>query len=162
MSCRPKLIIADEATTALDVTIQAQILDLMRDLAQQFGVTLIIITHNLGVVARYADRINIMYAGRIIERGTVREIFRDPRHPYTQGLLRSIPRVDQSHDEMLETIEGQPPDLANLPPGCPFRPRCSHAVPQCAEEFPDEVTITDSHSSACWVASELGQEVGSA
>lgn len=162
LSCYPKLIIADEATTALDVTIQAQILDLMRDLAHQFGVTLIIITHNLGVVARYADRINIMYAGSIIERGTTRDIFRDPRHPYTRGLLRSIPRVDQSIDALLETIEGQPPDLANLPPGCPFRPRCSYAVPRCEEEFPEEVAITDSHSSACWVAHELGHEGSSA
>lgn len=162
LSCHPKLIIADEATTALDVTIQAQILDLLRDLARQFGVTLILITHNLGVVARYADRINIMYAGSIIERGTARDIFYDPRHPYTRGLLRSIPRVDRTRLEMLETIEGQPPDLANLPKGCPFRPRCSHAVDRCAEEFPEEVAITETHSSACWVARELGQEVTSA
>lgn len=161
LSCHPKLIIADEATTALDVTIQAQILDLLRDLARQFGVTLILITHNLGVVARYADRINIMYAGSIIERGTARDIFYDPRHPYTRGLLRSIPRVDRTRLEMLETIEGQPPDLANLPKGCPFRPRCSHAVDRCAEEFPEEVAITETHSSACWVARELGQEVTS-
>ena len=159
MSCSPKLIIADEATTALDVTIQSQILDLLKDLASEFGVTLILITHNLGVVARYADRINIMYAGRIIERGTTREIFRAPRHPYTRGLLRSIPRVDQVRGELLQTIEGQPPDLIDLPPGCPFLPRCSYAVDACAEQFPDETVISDDHRVACWMAIELGEAV---
>ena len=133
MSCVPKLIIADEATTALDVTIQSQILDLLKSLADRFGVTLILITHNLGVVARYADRINIMYAGRIIERGATTQIFRNPSHPYTRGLLRSIPRVDQVRGELLETIEGQPPDLIDLSEGCPFMPRCSYAMDVCAE-----------------------------
>ena len=159
MSCHPKLIIADEATTALDVTIQAQILDLLKGLARESGVTLILITHNLGVVARYADRINIMYAGSIIERGTTKEIFRNPRHPYTQGLLRSIPRVDRSRKELLETIDGQPPDLIGLGEGCPFMPRCSHAIERCGQEFPDETMITDTHRSACWVANELGEAV---
>ncbi len=157
MSCAPKLIIADEATTALDVTIQSQILDLLKGLASQLGVTLILITHNLGVVARYADRINIMYAGRIIERGATREIFRDPRHPYTRGLLRSIPRVDQARGQMLETIEGQPPDLIDLPDGCPFMPRCGYAMERCADGFPDETAISETHRSACWVAADLDE-----
>lgn len=159
ISCHPKLIIADEATTALDVTIQAQILDLLKDLARQFGVALILITHNLGVVARYADRINIMYAGSIIERGTTKEIFRDPRHPYTQGLLRSIPRIDRSRRELLETIDGQPPDLIALGEGCPFMPRCNYAIERCGKEFPEETILSDTHRSACWVANELGETV---
>ncbi len=158
MSCRPALIIADEATTALDVTIQAQILDLLEDLADRLGVTLILITHNLGVVARYADRINIMYAGKIVERGTTKEIFADPRHPYTRGLLRSIPRVDRAHGDLLETIEGQPPDLAHLPEGCPFMPRCEYAVARCAEQFPDETALSDTHRAACWVADSFGED----
>jgi oligopeptide/dipeptide ABC transporter ATP-binding protein len=161
MSCNPKLIIADEATTALDVTIQAQILDLLKELANEFGVTLILITHNLGVVARYADRINVMYAGSIIERGTTKEIFRDPRHPYTRGLLRSIPRIDRSRRELLETIDGQPPDLIDLGEGCPFMPRCTYAIERCGQDFPDETKITESHYSACWVANELGEAVAS-
>ena len=159
ISCHPKLIIADEATTALDVTIQAQILDLLKDLSRQFGVALILITHNLGVVARYADRINIMYAGSIIERGTTKEIFRDPRHPYTQGLLRSIPRIDRSRRELLETIDGQPPDLIALGEGCPFMPRCNYAIERCGKEFPEETILSDTHRSACWVANELGETV---
>ena len=158
MSCVPKLIIADEATTALDVTIQSQILDLLKSLADQFGVTLILITHNLGVVARYADRINIMYAGRIIERGATTQIFRNPSHPYTRGLLRSIPRVDQVRGELLETIEGQPPDLIDLSDGCPFMPRCRYAMDVCAESFPDDTLIADGHFAACWAAGNLDAE----
>ena len=158
MSCVPKLIIADEATTALDVTIQSQILDLLKSLADQFGVTLILITHNLGVVARYADRINIMYAGRIIERGATTQIFRNPSHPYTRGLLRSIPRVDQVRGQLLETIEGQPPDLIDLSDGCPFMPRCRYAMDVCAERFPDETTIAEGHYTACFAAGNLDAE----
>ena len=158
MSCVPKLIIADEATTALDVTIQSQILDLLKSLADQFGVTLILITHNLGVVARYADRINIMYAGRIIERGATTQIFRNPSHPYTRGLLRSIPRVDQVRGQLLETIEGQPPDLIDLSDGCPFMPRCRYAMDVCAERFPDETTIAEGHFAACFAAGNLDAE----
>jgi len=158
MSCVPKLIIADEATTALDVTIQSQILDLLKSLADRFGVTLILITHNLGVVARYADRINIMYAGRIIERGATTQIFRNPSHPYTRGLLRSIPRVDQVRGELLETIEGQPPDLIDLSEGCPFMPRCNYAMDVCAESFPDYTPIADGHFAACWAAGKLDAE----
>lgn len=155
ISCNPKLIIADEPTTALDVTIQAQILDLMKQICRDHHVALVIITHNLGVVARYADRINIMYAGRIIERGTAREIFRTPRHPYSIGLLRSIPRLDRDRTDLLDTIEGQPPNLSLLPSGCHFQPRCRFAVERCTREYPPQVGIDGSHSSACWVARDL-------
>jgi oligopeptide/dipeptide ABC transporter ATP-binding protein len=158
ISCNPKLIIADEPTTALDVTIQAQILDLMKQICRDHRVALVIITHNLGVVARYANRINIMYAGRIIERGTAREIFRSPRHPYSMGLLRSIPRLDRDRTDLLDTIEGQPPNLALLPSGCHFQPRCRFAIERCTREYPPQVRIDGSHASACWVAEELARE----
>ena len=157
LSCRPKLILADEPTTALDVTIQAQLLELMRGLSKQFGVALAIITHNLGVVARYADRVNVMYAGKIIESGAAAEIYRDPRHPYTIGLLRSVPRLDQPRKSKLEPIEGQPPDLWNLPPGCSFAPRCKFVINKCAEEAPELRHIENGHASACWVAETLRQ-----
>ncbi len=150
LSCNPKLIIADEPTTALGVTIQAQILEVMKNLSREVGVSLIIITHNLGVVARYADRVNIMYAGRIIERGTAREIYSNPRHPYTLGLLNSVPRLDQPRKEKLDPIEGQPPDLINLPPGCSFRPRCRYAVERCGAEIPPLFQVSDGHLSACF------------
>ena len=152
LSCEPKLIIADEPTTALDVTIQAQILDLLKDLAAERELALLIITHNLGVVARYADRINIMYAGRFIESGTCKDIFADPRHPYTLGLLESIPRLDQPKGSKLIPIPGQPPDLAGLPPGCNFQPRCRFAQERCAVEYPDVTDIGNGHWSACWEA----------
>ncbi len=156
LSCNPKLIIADEPTTALDVTIQAQILELMKSLTTEFGVALIVITHNLGVVARYADRVNIMYAGKIIERGTAREIYANPRHPYTIGLLNSVPRLDLPRRAKLEPIEGQPPDLINLPDGCAFRSRCRFAIDKCATETPPLMTLTEGHLTACWRAEELG------
>ena len=155
LSCNPKLIIADEPTTALDVTIQAQILELMKNLSKEFGVSLIIITHNLGVVARYADRVNIMYAGKIIERGSAHEIYRNPRHPYTLGLLNSVPRLDLPRKEKLDPIEGQPPDLTNLPQGCSFRARCRYAIDRCAEEIPPLHSVGDGHLSACFVADTL-------
>jgi oligopeptide transport system ATP-binding protein len=155
LSCRPKLILADEPTTALDVTIQAQLLELMRGLSRQFGVALVIITHNLGVVARYADRVNVMYAGKIIENGAAAEIYRNPRHPYTIGLLRSVPRLDQPRKSKLEPIDGQPPDLWNLPPGCSFAPRCKFVIDKCAEEAPPLRQIENGHASACWVAETL-------
>ena len=156
LSCNPRLIIADEPTTALDVTIQAQILELMKALTTEFGVALIVITHNLGVVARYADRVNIMYAGKIIERSTAREIYGNPRHPYTVGLLKSVPRLDQPRRARLEPIEGQPPDLINLPQGCAFRARCRWAVDRCATEVPPLMQTGDGHWSACWQADQLG------
>jgi oligopeptide/dipeptide ABC transporter ATP-binding protein len=155
LSCNPKLIIADEPTTALDVTIQAQILELMKNLSRAYGVSLIIITHNLGVVARYADRVNIMYAGKIIERGTAGDIYQNPSHPYTLGLLNSVPRLDLPRKEKLDPVEGQPPDLINLPAGCAFRERCRFAIDRCAQEIPPLQLVGDSHFSACFAASDL-------
>ncbi|MCS7207879.1 MAG: ABC transporter ATP-binding protein [Dehalococcoidia bacterium] len=155
LSCDPKLLIADEPTTALDVTIQAQILELIKRLCRQFGTAVILITHNLGVVARYADRVNIMYAGRIVERGTARDIYKNPKHPYTVGLLKSVPRLDEPRKERLNPIEGMPPDLINLPPGCPFQPRCPYAIDRCTKEYPPYVTVGDGHISACWVADKV-------
>ncbi|RMF91688.1 MAG: ABC transporter ATP-binding protein [Nitrospinota bacterium] len=158
LSCHPKLILADEPTTALDVTIQAQILELLKDLSQRFGVAIIMITHNLGVVARYADRVNVMYAGKVVERGSSRDIYYHPRHPYTLGLLRSVPRLDQPKKAKLDPIEGQPPDLVNLPEGCSFVPRCKFAVEKCRHEVPPLVPVDTGHLSACWIAEELGDD----
>ena len=155
LSCNPRLVIADEPTTALDVTIQAQILELMQNLTKESGVSLIVITHNLGIVARYANRVNIMYAGKIIERGTARDIYAKPSHPYTVGLLHSVPRLDLPRTEKLEPIEGQPPDLTNLPIGCSFRERCKYAIERCAEEVPPLEPVEDGHLSACFVSDQL-------
>ena len=155
LSCNPRLIIADEPTTALDVTIQAQILELMQNLSGQFGTALIVITHNLGVVARYADRVNVMYAGKIIETGTAVEIYHNPRHPYTMGLLNSVPRLDEAMKTKLDPIEGLPPDLIDLPPGCSFMPRCKFAYERCSQETPELEPVLDGHHSACWRANEL-------
>ncbi len=150
LACEPKLIIADEPTTALDVTIQAQILELMRELTKRMGVALIVITHNLGVVARYADRVNVMYAGKVIESGSAMDIYHRPRHPYTLGLLRSVPRLDQPRGTRLIPIEGQPPDLTRLDGGCAFRPRCTFATEQCAASIPGLKTVEDGHIAACF------------
>jgi len=156
LACEPSLILADEPTTALDVTIQAQILELMRDLSRRLGVAMLIITHNLGVVARYADRVNVMYAGKIIERGTARELYGNPRHPYTLGLLRSVPRLDEPRRARLDPIQGQPPDLTRLPPGCSFVPRCAFRVERCVREVPPLRAIgSPGHVSACWEAERL-------
>ena len=156
LACNPSLILADEPTTALDVTIQAQILELMKDLSRRFGVAMLIITHNLGVVARYADRVNVMYAGRIIERGTAREIYADPRHPYTLGLLRSVPRLDEPRRARLDPIEGQPPDLTRLGTGCAFAPRCTFRVARCVTEAPPLRPVgAGGHVSACWESANL-------
>ncbi|MDP6897206.1 MAG: ABC transporter ATP-binding protein, partial [Rhodospirillales bacterium] len=141
LSCEPKLIIADEPTTALDVTIQAQILELMKNLTRDLGVALIVITHNLGVVARYADRVNVMYAGKIIESGTAADIYYRPHHPYTLALLKSVPRMDQQRQAKLDPVEGQPPDLTMLDEGCAFRPRCRFATAECAEGLPSLETV---------------------
>ena len=156
LSCNPRVIIADEPTTALDVTIQAQILELMKGLTQEFGVAMIVITHNLGVVARYADRMNIMYAGKIIERGESAEIYSNPRHPYTVGLLKSVPRLDLPRRTRLDPIEGQPPDLIAVPKGCAFRARCKWAVDKCATEEPALESVAEGHYSACWRSEDLG------
>jgi oligopeptide/dipeptide ABC transporter ATP-binding protein len=156
LSCEPKLILADEPTTALDVTIQAQILELMKDLSKQFGVAIIVITHNLGIVARYADRVNIMYAGRLIERGTCKEIYHNPRHPYTIGLMHSVPRLDEPRKARLDPIEGQPPELIDLQPICSFLDRCKYAIDRCSSEVPPLREVEEGHLSACWVAEDLG------
>lgn len=150
LSCNPKLLIADEATTALDVTIQAQILELMKDLTEQLGTALIIITHNLGIIARYADRVNVMYAGKIKETGSADDIYDTPRHPYTVGLLNSVPRLDLPIRGRLNPIPGEIPNLAKLPEGCSFRDRCEWAVDRCAVESPDTLNVDGNHYAACW------------
>ena len=147
IACDPKLIIADEPTTALDVTIQAQILELMKQLTRRLDVALIIITHNLGVVARYANRVNVMYAGRIVESGPAAAIYHDPRHPYTIALLRSVPRLDRPRQARLDPVEGQPPDLTRLDGGCAFRPRCRFAVEACADARPALEAAGESRAS---------------
>jgi oligopeptide/dipeptide ABC transporter ATP-binding protein len=151
LACSPKLLIADEPTTALDVTIQAQILELMKSLTRRLGVAQIIITHNLGVVARYAARVNVMYAGRIVEAGSAEAIYHNPRHPYTMALLKSVPRLDRPRQARLDPVDGQPPDLTRLDGGCAFRPRCRFAVARCAEARPAlEPTGDASHLAACF------------
>jgi oligopeptide/dipeptide ABC transporter ATP-binding protein len=161
LSCDPKMIIADEPTTALDVTIQAQILELMKQLTHRLDVALIIITHNLGVVARYANRVNVMYAGRIVESGPSAEIYHNPRHPYTMALLRSVPRLDRPRQARLDPVDGQPPDLTRLDGGCSFRPRCRFAVEACARSRPPlEPAGTGSHLAACFRRNEIAIETG--
>lgn len=149
LACQPHLIIADEPTTALDVTIQAQILDLLKDLAQSARPALILITHDLGVVARYADRVAVMYAGRIVESAPARELYARPRHPYTRGLMASVPRLDGDTGKQLAPIDGQPPNLANLPEGCAFAPRCRQATDICRRERPALRDVGAQHQAAC-------------
>jgi len=151
LSCNPKLLLADEPTTALDVTIQAQILELMARLSRELGTAVVIITHNLGVVARYADRVNVMYAGKIIETASAAELYANPRHPYTIGLLKSVPRLDETRKDRLQPIEGSPPDLVNIPRGCSFAPRCTYKIDKCTEETPPLMQAADKHYAACWV-----------
>ena len=160
LSCNPPLVLADEPTTALDVTIQAQILELMKDLSRRLGVAMLIITHNLGVVARYADRVNVMYAGKIVERGTARDIYAAPRHPYTRGLLASVPRLDEPRRAKLEPIPGQPPDLSRLPAGCSFAPRCTYAMERCRVEAPTLTPVGSGHLASCWLANDLDRAPG--
>jgi len=148
ISCQPKLLIADEPTTALDVTIQAQIVDLVKRLQQEMGMAVIWITHDLGVIARLAKWVNVMYAGYIVETGPIKRIFKDPAHPYTIGLLRSLPSVTSDQD--LHYIEGAPPDMICLPSGCPFRPRCAYCTERCASERPVLVQVEGAHQAACW------------
>ena len=156
LACEPKLIIADETTTALDVTIQAQILELMQRLTHQLGVALIVITHNLGIVARYAHRVNVMYAGRIVESGPAAAIYHNPHHPYTMALLKSVPRLDRPRQARLDPIEGQPPDLTRLDKGCSFRPRCRFAVEACALSAPSlEPVGAPGQFAACFRSNEL-------
>jgi oligopeptide/dipeptide ABC transporter ATP-binding protein len=159
LACDPKLIIADEPTTALDVTIQAQILELMKDLTRRLHVALIIITHNLGVVARYANRVNVMYAGRLVETGSAPDVYHNPRHPYTQALLRSVPRLDRPRQERLDPVEGQPPDLTRLGTGCAFSPRCRFAVDACEQARPSlEQAGAPGHLAACFRSQDLCRE----
>ena len=151
LSCNPKLLIADEPTTALDVTIQAQIVDLVKRLQEKLGMAVMWITHDLGIVAGLAKKVNVMYAGYIVERGNVKDIYGRPRHPYTMGLLGSLPRLDEAPGTKLISIPGLPPDLIDLPPGCPFAARCTYAVDQCLEEMPPlEETDGEDHTVACW------------
>ena len=159
--CRPRLLIADEPTTALDVTIQAQILDLMRQLQEKTGMGIVFITHNLGVVAQLCHRVCVMYGGKIVEQGTVEDIFYRPAHPYTEGLLRSMPRVDGESGRRLASIPGTPVDLLCPPAGCPFAPRCGRAIARCAREMPLHVTLGEGHRAACWLLEETtGEEDG--
>ena len=153
LACEPQLIIADEPTTALDVTVQAQILDLLKDLAQRANSALILITHDLGVVARYADRVVVMYAGRVVEAAPARQLYARPRHPYTRGLLASVPRLDGDTDARLVPIPGQPPDLARLPGGCAFAPRCGQASAACHSARPALRELDVGHQVACVLAS---------
>ncbi len=157
LACNPSLLIADEPTTALDVTIQAQIVDLMKQLRNEIGMTLIWITHDLGVVAGLADRVIVMYAGFIVEDAPVDDLYEDPRHPYTKALLKSLPRMDGSPGEKLETIEGLPPDLISLPRGCPFASRCKYAKPICYEQRPPLEEIAPGRRLACWVDVDTGE-----
>jgi oligopeptide transport system ATP-binding protein len=150
ISCRPKLLIADEPTTALDVTIQAQIVDLVKRLQQELNMTVIWITHDLGVIARLAKRINVMYAGYIVEKGPIKRIFDHPAHPYTVGLLGSLPSLDLTSDQDLSYIEGTPPDMIRLPDGCPFHPRCTYRTEHCVRERPALFDIESDHGAACW------------
>ncbi|HAM80803.1 ABC transporter ATP-binding protein [Ornithinibacillus bavariensis] len=158
LACNPKILIADEPTTALDVTIQAQILDLMKELQKETGTAIILITHDLGVVANAAHRVAVMYGGKIVETGTVDEIFYNPRHPYTWGLLGSMPRLD-NHDEELKAIPGSPPDLADPPKGCPFAARCPYAMKACGSHMPEYYELSSTQKTACWLLDERAPKV---
>lgn len=151
LSCNPKILLADEPTTALDVTIQAQIMELLNDLKEEFGTSIILVTHDLGVVANFADKVQVMYAGKIIERGTRDEIFYESMHPYTWALLRSVPRLETKSKAELYTLEGTPPDLLLPLAGCPFASRCDYAMDICLEQAPEETWLSDTHSVHCWL-----------
>jgi peptide/nickel transport system ATP-binding protein len=158
LACRPRLLIADEPTTALDVTIQAQIVDLINELKDEDQTSVIIITHDLGVVASMADQVAVMYAGHIVEHGSVADIFRSPKHPYTQALLGAVPRL-RNWPERLTTIEGAPPSLTANIVGCPFYPRCPVHVDRCLVENPPLIDVATDHSAACWVAADIANKV---
>ncbi len=152
IACKPQLIIADEPTTAVDVTIQAQLLELIRGISRDLHTALILITHNLGVVARYAHRVFVMYAGRVIEHGAALEVYHHPQHPYTAGLLASVPRLDEPRKTRLVPIKDQPPDLIALPPGCAFQPRCQYTTGRCSKEVPLLIEAAPNHFAACFVS----------
>jgi oligopeptide/dipeptide ABC transporter ATP-binding protein len=158
ISCEPRLLIADEPTTSLDLTIQAQYLKLLSDLQREHNLALIFITHNLGIVAKMCDQLAVMYAGRVVEQGPVSRIFNEPQHPYTEALLTSIPRMSDTR-QRLTAIDGQPPDLASLPPGCAFAPRCPRALPHCFEHTPPAFVVEDGRTARCWLA---GPGIGTA
>ena len=159
LTCNPDLLIADEPTTSVDVTVQAQLLDIIDRLRTEYGTAVIIITHNLGVIARYVDRVNVMYAGRLVESGETGALFAQPMHPYTMGLLRSVPRLDLPRKHDLFVIGGQPPNLARIPPGCAFHPRCQFTIDRCRQEIPELEEVTDSRYSACFRSRELPELV---
>ena len=157
LSCNPSVLIADEPTTALDVTIQAQIIELMRELQREFGTSIIMITHNLGVVAEMCDNVVVMYAGRPIERTDIKRIFKEPKHPYTWGLLHSIPKLYERHDRLIP-IEGQPPSLIDLPPGCAFAPRCPFVMEICVQADPPDYPVGPEHTAKCYLYSDKATE----
>jgi oligopeptide transport system ATP-binding protein len=150
LACNPALLICDEPTTSLDVTVQAQLLEIIDGLRERFGTSVITITHNLGIVARYVDRVNVMYAGKIVETALTEELYENPCHPYTIGLLASVPRLDIGKKKSLRMIKGLPPNLAHLPSGCPFHPRCDWAMPRCFQEYPPLEKVGDNHYRACF------------
>ena len=154
LSCNPEILIADEPTSALDVTIQAQILDLMKDLTARLGTAVILITHSLGVVAGTCDTLCVMYAGRVVERGATAEIFAEPKHPYTQGLIKSVPRLDKESGDRLFSIRGQPPNVIDLPDCCPFYPRCDRAMDVCKRKYPRTTEFANGRSVSCWLYTE--------
>ena len=159
LSCEPKLLIADEATTALDVTIQAQILEIIKELTDRLGTSVIIITHNLGVVARYADSVNVMYAGKLRESGSLDQVYKESKHPYTVGLLNSVPTLDLDADVRLQPIRGEIPNLTDLPEGCAFIDRCDYATQKCEESEPELEEIEDAHFGACWEHRRVGKNL---
>lgn len=159
LSCNPHLLIADEPTTALDVTIQAQILDILRSLSKEIDTSIIIITHDLGVIAETCKNLIVMYGGMIMEKGVVEDIFKSPQHPYTRGLMHSIPKVHSGEKDRLIPIPGSPPDLMNPPSGCPFSPRCPHVMQVCIESVPPVYKISESQTSACWLLDSQAPEV---
>jgi oligopeptide/dipeptide ABC transporter ATP-binding protein len=151
LSCNPSLIIADEPTTALDVTIQAQLLELLKDLTNEMGTSMLLITHDLGIVARYAHIVHVMYAGKIVEKASIETLYSYPRHPYTMALMASIPRIDQDCRKKLTPVQGNPPDLFNIPKGCAFHPRCPKKQEKCMEETPKLIPLANNHETACWI-----------
>jgi oligopeptide transport system ATP-binding protein len=154
LSCNPEILIADEPTSALDVTIQAQILDLMKDLTARLGTAVILITHSLGVVAGMCDTLCVMYAGRVVERGATAALFAEPKHPYTQGLIKSVPRLDKASDDRLFSIRGQPPNVIDLPDCCPFYPRCDRAMDVCKRKYPRTTDFGQGRAVSCWLYTE--------
>lgn len=150
LACQPKLLIADEPTTALDVTIQAQIVELLKELKEKLGMAIIFITHDLGVVSDICDNIMVMYAGKVVEEGTSRQVFYERKHPYTEGLLSSVPKLDQKKDEKLKPIKGNPPDMSHVRPGCAFAPRCGCAMQICVKEEAPMCELDDTHKVSCW------------